>query len=523
MSKQNLHTILFVQAGAIAFAVLFVGQSLGVNALLFAVLLVSSWVYTSPSILAKPNILLSLIGWLFSAFWAMWYGSDMAAFAYWVSMCVAAGFIQQPLLRSLPYALPTSLMSLAYMPYHLGKFIPMPKGYEREMKATWYYTKISVLPLLFLSVFYWIYQSPNPVFANLSTDLLGWIGEQLFTALSYFDTLTLLSLVLGACLTGWGMVRTQQQWFARAEYPLSEQIVRKKRAKPSPAQRKNTLPQRMNALPKAYSRALFLLVSVNILIGAANTTEITFVWFSFEYRPGMNLSQWVHEGTYLLIFSILLSMGILMGYFRRNLNFYHKAPILRQLAYAWIIQNAVMVASVAIRNSHYIIANGLTYKRIGVFLFLGMTLFGLFTLYLKIRDQKSAFYLWRANSWAAYALMLCMAAVNWDVWIAQHNVGREKVGASGVDYLLSLSDKALPIIDQRPDMFIKGKYYEDNLWGFDSNMPLQTEYFAQRVAEFQQAEMEKSWQSWNMADWQAKQYWEGKNWRTSNSAALQFP
>ena len=159
---------------------------------------------------------------------------------------------------------------------------------------------------------------------------------------------------------------------------------------------------------------------VNVLLLVVNAIDINWLWFGFVPAPGFDLTQFVHEGTYVLIFSILLAMGIVLWFFRRNLNFYQPGlPWLRWGATVWVLQNAVLAVSVGLRNYYYILHSGLAYKRIGVCFFLLLTFFGLGTVLLKIWQRRSAYSLVRLNSLAAYAVLLLLAAGNWEVWIAE--------------------------------------------------------------------------------------------------------
>lgn len=136
-------------------------------------------------------------------------------------------------------------------------------------------------------------------------------------------------------------------------------------------------------LRKEYLVAVFGLVNTLLLV--VNATDVRWLWFGFEPAPGFDLAQFVHEGTYVLIFSILLVVGIVLWFFRRNLNFY--APGLRVLrwgATVWVLQNGVLAVSVGLRNYYYILNSGIAHKRIGVCFFLLLPFFGLATVLLKI-------------------------------------------------------------------------------------------------------------------------------------------
>ena len=63
---------------------------------------------------------------------------------------------------------------------------------------------------------------------------------------------------------------------------------------------------------------------VNVLLLVVNIIDINWLWIDFNPKSIDNLSQLVHEGTYVLIFSILLSMAIIEYFFRGNINFYKK-------------------------------------------------------------------------------------------------------------------------------------------------------------------------------------------------------
>ena len=97
-----------------------------------------------------------------------------------------------------------------------------------------------------------------------------------------------------------------------------------------------------------------------------NIIDIDWVWLNFEYEGEINLTQFVHEGTYLLILSILISMGIILYFFRKNLNFYPGKQKLQIITYIWIAQNAVLAVSVAARNKHYTHHSGHANTRIAV-------------------------------------------------------------------------------------------------------------------------------------------------------------
>jgi len=260
-------------------------------------------------------------------------------------------------------------------------------------------------------------------------------------------------------------------------------------------------------LKSEFISAIVLLILVNVLLFIVNAIDIRWVWFGFEYTEEFNLKQFVHEGTYLLIISILLSIIIMLYYFRRNLNFYPKKRIIQKLAYIWIVQNFILVISVIIRNLHYVTYWGLAYKRIGVFIFLAAVIFGLITLYLKIKRKKSFYHLLRVNSLAIFLILVSSSLFNWDGIIAKHNLNHPIKDHMETSYLLSMSDKILPLIDQ--NKHILNQSTELNTYRYYSVS--YEDYYDMRVKNFIENYEKRSLLSWNLADWRAYNYYSRKN------------
>jgi hypothetical protein len=83
-----------------------------------------------------------------------------------------------------------------------------------------------------------------------------------------------------------------------------------------------------------------------------------------------------------------MAILVIMFYFKSDFNFDPKAGLMKILAKIWIFLNAVLVLSAAVKNYEYIISYGFTYKRLGVFAFLLLSLVGLALTFLKIQKKK---------------------------------------------------------------------------------------------------------------------------------------
>jgi len=131
-----------------------------------------------------------------------------------------------------------------------------------------------------------------------------------------------------------------------------------------------------------------------------------------------------------------------------KINYLNSNKALRYLAYAWLAQNAILTISVGIRNFWYINFFSLAYLRIGVMFFLLLTLYSIYTVFVKIKDRKTTYFLFRKNSLAAYILLIVMAFFNWDIIIAKYNFNHSETAFVHFDFLANLSHNALPYLEK---------------------------------------------------------------------------
>src|SRR5690606_34186702 len=101
----------------------------------------------------------------------------------------------------------------------------------------------------------------------------------------------------------------------------------------------------------------------------------------------------------------------------------------------WLILNGFLIISAVVQNTIYINALGLTYKRLGVYLFLILCAIGLYYSYRKIHFQKTNFYLVDKMSWTIFYSLIVCSFFNWGNIITKYNLTKEEVDFS---YLLHL-------------------------------------------------------------------------------------
>jgi hypothetical protein len=219
----------------------------------------------------------------------------------------------------------------------------------------------------------------------------------------------------------------------------------------------------------------------------------------------------IHEGADLLIFSMVMAILVLLIFFRGNLNFYRNNKWLKWGAYCWIVQNIILVISVFLRDYHYIRETGLAYKRIGVLFYLALVLVGLITVFWKIYHRKTVYYLFRVNAWAVIVLLIFSTTINWDYTIAAYNLGHKNEIIMPVDYMVTLKNKALPLLDQHKEDLKRHQQLmkEKGQWKYNCDDCFLRELEI-NIAEYKEQNSSYSWLSWNLADASIGDYFHSK-------------
>jgi hypothetical protein len=386
-------------------------------------------------------------GSLFSAGMMAVYGSGVAALACMASVLMMLGYVNQSHLKLTLYAGLTGANSMAQAWLRALRGFRAPRNTGAGVRRGWFYGRLLLVPLGILGAFHILFAIANPVYASLTSRALNLLGHWLTLLLPDISLGHLLFFVLGFVVTAGVVVAVPVYLFVDHESRFGEFIRRQRDGVASFAVRRPNFrinQHRALDLRKEFIAAVAVFGLVNVLLLVVNAIDIRWLWFGFVPKPGFDLAQFVHEGTYVLIFSILLAMGIVLWFFRRNLNFYQPGlPWLRAGATVWVLQNAVLAVSVGLRNYYYILNSGIAYKRIGVCFFLLLTFFGLVTVLLKIWQRRSAYSLVRLNALAVYAVLLMLAAGNWEVWMARYNL-QARFQTIDIGFLLDMPGRVLP-------------------------------------------------------------------------------
>lgn len=480
--------------GIIIFDFLFYNQSPGLNTLLFVPILGILMYMSRKPTTSSPQLKISLLGWGMAGLGVFLYETPVALLAYMGSFLAFLGFSFKPELKSLLSAVMQSGLNFFAAPFAMLSELSDTMQIRSRLPWLWKAIKLLVIPILLLILFTTIFRFANLRFNEYFLQLdeyfrqfITWLEQYLTFEHVFFIVFTTL-LMTGALY--------QSKWVDRTnkENLKNDNLIRTRQKS------RYSLPfsQRNMALKDEYRIGIILLLMLNLLLLVVNITEVMEMGHNYHMNSAARMSGNVHDGTFLLIFSIVLSIIVMLVLFRRNLNFYSRNQWLIRGAIAWIIQNLLLGINVAWKNWYYISEYGLTYKRIGIIFFLLLVMTGLILLMTKIRRKKSGWYLVKANAWSFYALFLVLCVIDWETAIIKYNL---RPTAPRVDgwYLLQLPENNLKQLI----------LYKDRIQQADPDVAGKIDEELMRISEgYQKTLVLKEWQSYSLKDWQAKRFLE---------------
>ena len=477
----------------IAYSCLFYNQTSGVNYLIFNLLLISFSGVINPEIIKKFHWQMASSGAIISASMIIIHNSELAVFANITSLILVAGISYNPqtsLYVSALHGLVSMIVPffsnlIQYLVDLFNPKIPKSKGLFSLKTASIY-----VIPLTITLIFYALYASANPVFGNLIKipELNISLGLVAFTFVGWI------------ALSGFFYPTGNEnlvEWDASKMDILTRIKLKIKRT------------FEMTALKLEHKKGVIMLVMLNLLLLFFNIFDFSFILSGKKLPEGIDYSQYVHNGVNTLIFSILLAIGIILFYFRANQNFYRNNQWLIRLTYLWILQNGLLLFGIIHKNQIYINEYGLTYKRIGVYVYLLLTCAGLLTTFWKVRYIKSVWFLFRKNTLIVYIVLIVSCLVNWDKLIAQNQINEAK--NIDIMYLTNLSNTVLPelqslLTNKKVNLNVQIKDYTQKYSSTNGDLNGSTPIISQRqfienqLKNFKENYPKKDWQSWNYDD-----------------------
>ncbi|HKK76736.1 MAG TPA: DUF4173 domain-containing protein [Saprospiraceae bacterium] len=469
---------IFILLGALLYSYLFAVDHLGLNTFIFSLALFLGQVYFDRSLLRKETFRWISGAHLFIALMVVVHQSYLAQTMYLLSFLLWVGYSQLPSLRFLWYGMLLGIGSMMATPLSALKDWSNLEWKRSRILLGW--ARLIVIPMVLGTLFFVIYYLANDNFAAIFDRLFSWV-DQIDLDWNWKQiTLFIIGLLcMGAVL--WPSVITPLLRDRESRWQMD--LVRRRR--------RVYFDMTTLALKRHYFTALLSLSMLNALLLLVNILDLRYVWLDFSEKSAAQLSNFVHEGTSLLIIAILLAMTVVVYFFRGNLNFYpDERRRLRQLTYVWLVQNAVLAFSVGVRNYHYLDTYGLTSLRIGVMIFLLMVLAGLYFTFRKIRDRHTTYYLLSVNSWVIFLILTASCAFNWTGIITRYNLSYLPEERLDLYYLgEQLSDKNVLLLKKHHGK-LRSKDEKEALDG----------WIKQKERRLRSRHRENGWRSWNWMD-----------------------
>ncbi len=509
MKQPNSVRVLFVFA--VIFAFLFHRQSLGLNLVLFEGILFGWFAFSKQLKLQTFFEKLVFACLLVTLGFTILHHSIWSYFIHFSVLFLYIGVMIAPRMRSLVNVIGMSFSNI-FLSYNElfrnRKDDPVVHTKESKRKFQFKRLRYYIIPVGIIILFATLYGFANPEFGEYVDAVLGEVYQTLIYFFKNIDFLWLFTFLLGLLVCIFLLMRKKNEVLEDRDTAANDDKIRI---------RKKHTASTMTGLKNEYRVGIFLFGTLNLLLLLMNIMDIDRVWLNFEFE-GQYLQQFVHYGTIVLIIAIILSIVLVLTFFRGNLNFYKKNVWLKRLCYLWLGQNAILAVSAAIRNFYYIQHYSLAHKRIAVMFFILLVLYGLFSVFIKIRDTRSNFYMLRKNAVAWLIVITVSSGFNWDRIIAKYNFSREDGAFVHLNYLSTLSDSALPYLDQPLDKVTaidkkQGRWMRAFKRGLSSksyrNLYMRPEEYSMKMSyrklAFQWKWKKKSWLEWNYAEWKANQ------------------
>ncbi len=415
--NKKQHKIVISIISSFLFSLLFFKQNFGLNMLLFSILTTGILILLYTSRFKNLKVISYALIYIFSSALIFFYNSGLATITSILSFFIMLGTI----LKS---------NSSIYIQFFNGLYSTIASFFARTFEQFnqettavkkkninyLYWFKMIGIPLFTLTIFIILYKSANPYFNKIIQKIdLSFINIQwiLFTILGYFLMNNIANPIEIEPLT-------------TTDLKTSNNLVKNENNS-----------QSEESIIQENQLGIVLFIVLNGLIIFFLVTDLFYISKITDLRAS-DLSKTVHEGVYALIVSFVFAISIILYFFRGNLNFFAKNKNLKLLTFAWITLNIFLIFITYYKNYLYVTHYGFTYKRIGVFMYLGLSIIGLVTTFVKVNKVYNLWYLFRKNFQVAYLLLIISTCINWDALITQYNTTIAKT--TDLSYLIQLSD-----------------------------------------------------------------------------------
>lgn len=432
------HHYIFLTAAL--FVIVFYDQDMGLNLGILGIVYALLTLYKTPERNRTRTFLILFVTSIVSSFAFAWF-RDFPSLLAVVSSLLLLGYRSKNRKLKILFLIPVFIINSFTALFRFFSFDSwLPK---KNISGVWQKTLAFILiPLLFISIFFGIYSVGSDHFAAVFRDYELDINIWQVLALS----------VLGFFIA-----------FNYWNYAV-ERLIYKKNSLLD-----DNFPDNYKIQKSTYS---FLDLDAERTSGVISffCLNILLVFFIITYnyeqfyeisKTPVQLSEETHERVNAVIMSIIMAVLVIMFYFKSGFNFDPKAKLMKLLARIWIILNAILVFSAALKNYEYIISYGFTYKRLGVFAFLLLALIGLALTFIKIQKKKRNAFLFNTMIWYFYGTILACSYVNWGGIITSQNMKRKDFAVNYHFEQINFSERGLlKYAEEKNDLQLKKKVLE---------------------------------------------------------------
>ena len=412
MKKQLLLII-----ASLGFSTLFYKQDFGLNMLLFAFFSIALVSYFHPAAIKRKEYWVTAFLYLASASFVFTNNSALSIMNTFLTFLVFVGSV-------------SGIKNSVYVQWFNGLYQTfmgsLHQKIHRDSKTkvivrphTYYDFKFILLSLIIVislvAVFSSLYSKANPIF------------EQGLAAidLSFINISWLLFFVIGYLLLYNITATAELDIMTTSEREIDTLL------------KENTLSEKQQQrLQKENRLGILVMLTLNALILLFICTDVIYV-LQNPLDNGIALSKTVHDGVNALVTSIVIAIILILILFRGDINFYKNNRNLKTLTFIWIGLNVIIILITAYKNYLYSSGFGLTYKRIGVFIYLLLCISGMVTTYFKVAKRYGLYVMFRINARVAFMVMVIVGSFSWDRTITRFNL--EQVAQPDMEYLYDMS------------------------------------------------------------------------------------
>ncbi len=392
------------------FVILFYEQNPGLNiGILGIIVSVLTYFNTEESHKTKAFLALFVMS-ILSSFAFAWYGDFVSFLAVFTSLFILGFKSKNNDLKSI-FVIPVfaiNFVTFIYRFFQFEQWFPLKKTESFWQKIL----AVILIPALLLLIFFGIYTKGSSHFASFFSDYeldINLWEVFVFTVLGFFLSFNFFNFKVYEFIS-------KQNHYLKNEFLNEEKLT-----KPT-YDFLDLNSERLSGIASFIGLNILLLFFI-----------ITFNYEQFVELPiatANQLAEETHERVGAVIASIVMAIVVIMFYFKGSFNFDKKAKWLKFLAQIWVFLNGVLVLSAFAKNTEYVVNLGLTYKRLGVYAFLLLSIIGLVFTFIKIQKKKTNAYLFNQMFWYVYGTILMCSFVNWGAIITSHNLERKDFAAN---------------------------------------------------------------------------------------------